>query len=152
MYSHLKTASLCTKTTIKSVSAPLQALDEGRGQKGRAEEGEEVEEEEEGEVETVRKKEEEGGEEKAVTERVEPVLVLKFGIGVVAGKSWEAERGKTEGGGRGERRSAGAVGGRSFWHNGEEGEERETGSRGEECLGETGSRLGEAGNMVETGR
>lgn len=87
-----------------------------------------MEEEEEGEAETVRRKEEEAGEGKAATERAEPVLVLKFGIAVVAGKSWEVERGKTEGGGKDERRSAGAVGGRSFWQNGEEGEERETGS------------------------
>lgn len=117
------------KTTIKSVPAPLHASDKGRGQKGKAEEGKVEEEgEEEGEGETVRRKEEEGGEGKAVTKTVEPVLVLRFGIAVVAGKSWEVERGKTEGGGKGERRSAGAVGGRSFWHNGEEGEGRETGS------------------------
>lgn len=115
IYSHLKTASLCTKTTIKAVSDLLRALDEGRGQKGKVEEGEEVEKEEEGEAEIVRRKEEEAGEGKAVTEGAEPALVLRFGIAVVVGKSWEAERGKTEGGGRGERRSAGAVAGRRFW-------------------------------------
>ena len=36
IYSHLKTASVCTKTTIKSASVPLHASGEGRGPRGRA--------------------------------------------------------------------------------------------------------------------
>lgn len=50
MYSHLKTAPLCTKTTIKSASAPLHALGEGRRRRGRVAGEEEAGEEEEGEA------------------------------------------------------------------------------------------------------
>lgn len=135
IYDRLKTVSLCTKTTIKPVSAPLHALREGRGQKGKAEGEEEgVEKEEE---EAVRRWEEAGDEGKAA---------LRFGIVVESGKSWVVERGKTDGGGSGEKGSGDAEGGRRFWHagpctgGGETGEEGETGSCWGECLTETGRR------------
>lgn len=78
--------------------------------------------EEVGEVETVRRKVEEGDESKTEMEGDEPALVLRFGI--VVGRSQAGKRGKTEGGGSGERGSGNAEGGRSFWHTGvgEEGE------------------------------
>lgn len=103
MYSHLKTASLCTKTTIKTVSAPRHALGEGRGEKGKAEVEGEVVETEAGEA--ARRKGEAGGEGKGV---------LWVGIAAVAGKSRAVERGTTEGGGSGERGSGDAEGGRRF--------------------------------------
>lgn len=82
------------------------------------------------EAETARRKREEGDEGKTVTKGAEPALLLRFGIVVVAGKSWAAERGKAEGRGRGERGSGGAGGERRFWQTGDgvEGEEEETGS------------------------
>lgn len=121
--SHLKTASLCTKTTIKSVSAPLHALGEGGRQKGKAGgEGEVVEKEE---AEVVRRKGEAGDEGK-----VAPTL----GIAVGAGKSSAAERGKTEEGGSGGRGSGEAEGGRGFWRAG-----GCTGDGGTGGEGETGS-------------
>lgn len=123
IYDRLKTVSLCTKTTIKPVSAPLHALGEGRGQKGKAEGEEEVVGK--GEEEAVRRREEVGDEGK---------VVLRFGIAVGAGMSWVAERGKTDVGGSGEKGSGDAEGGRRFWHagpctgDGETGEGGETGS------------------------
>ncbi len=78
LYIHgcLKTVSLCTKTTIKSVSAPLHALGEGKGLKRKAEGEEEVEEKEE--EEAARRKGGAGDEGK---------VALRFGIVAVAGKS-----------------------------------------------------------------
>lgn len=129
IHSRLKTASLCTKTTIKSASAPPHALGEEKGQRGKAEGVEEVEEGEEGEAARTRK-EGEGGEGKAGREGAEPALVLRFGTVVGGGKGQVVVRGKTEGGGRGEGRSLGAEGGRRFWQTGadEEDEVEETGS------------------------
>lgn len=125
MYSRLKTASLYTKTTIKS--APLHASGETRGQKGKAEGEEAVVEKEEGEV--ARRKGEAVGEGKAA---------LTFGM--PSGTSWVAAvRGKTEEGGRGGERGSGDA---------EKGRCRGDGETGEE--GETGRCWGEAGSTAET--
>lgn len=101
IYSHLKSSPLYTKITRKSVSAPLQALGEGKRQKGKIEAEEEEEEAEEGQA--VRKTEEEGDEETTVTGGAEPATMLRFGIVIAVGKNRVAVRQKTEEGGRGER-------------------------------------------------
>lgn len=99
IYSPLKTASVCTKTTIKS--APLHAVGGGRGRRGRAEGGEEVGAE--GEGEAARRSEEVAGEGKSVASGAEPAPVLRFGTAAAGGKKRAAGGGTTEGGGRGER-------------------------------------------------
>lgn len=87
---------------------------DGKKQRGKGEK-EEVEVEGGEEVETARRKEEEGDEGRTEVEEGEPALVLRFGMVVGGGRVRAAGRGKTEARGRGERGSEDAEGGRRVW-------------------------------------